>query len=287
MKLISLVSGLVACATLAFPFSYVMAKGSDPQKLSEVLAAQSEETKARYEYRHPQETIEFFGIKPGMTVVEALPGGGWYSQILVPYLGEKGRLIGVDYSSELWPHFEWMNEKFLQGRKDWLVNFPENGKEWGKGHGAKTEAYTFATLPEKLTKKADAVLFIRALHNLNRFEPKGQFMTQALNESYRVLKKGGVLGVVQHETIDSNADGSTGYMEKRALIESIEKVGFKLIAESDINQNPKDKADGIVWRLPPTYSGVKDDPKQKEANKAIGESNRMTLKFVKVKKSKH
>lgn len=190
MKLTSFVSSLIACAVLTFPFTHATAKGSDLQKLSEVLAAQSDETKTRYEYRHPQETIEFFGIKPGMTVVEALPGGGWYSQILVPYLGEKGRLVGVDYSSELWPHFEWMNEKFLQGRKDWLESFPENAKEWGKGQGAKTEAYTFATLPKKLTKQADAVLFIRALHNLNRFEPKGQFMTQALNESYRMLKKG-------------------------------------------------------------------------------------------------
>ncbi|WNO08094.1 methyltransferase [Teredinibacter sp. KSP-S5-2] len=286
MKLTSFVSSLIACAVLTFPFTHATAKGSDLQKLSEVLAAQSDETKTRYEYRHPQETIEFFGIKPGMTVVEALPGGGWYSQILVPYLGEKGRLVGVDYSSELWPHFEWMNEKFLQGRKDWLESFPENAKEWGKGQGAKTEAYTFATLPKKLTKQADAVLFIRALHNLNRFEPKGQFMTQALNESYRMLKKGGVLGVVQHETSDANADGSTGYMEKQALINVIENAGFNLVAESDINQNAKDKADGIVWRLPPTYSGVKDDPKQKEANKAIGESNRMTLKFVKVGKSK-
>lgn len=264
--------------------AYAGSKGFDGAKLDSVLASQSDELKARYEHRHPKETLEFIGIAPGMTVVEVFPGGGWYSQILVPYLGKKGKLVGVDYELGLWSNFGWVNDDFLQKRKGWAAQFPEDVKLWGKGDGAKGQAYTFDSIPKKLKRKVDAVLFIRALHNMVHFESKGGFLSNALAESHRVLKKGGVLAIVQHQTSDKAADGAAGYLEKQFVIDTVTKAGFKLVGESSVNENAKDKADGIVWRLPPNFSGVKDDEAKKKEYTAIGESNRMTLKFVKTSK---
>ena len=82
-------------------------------KLAALLAAQPDEVRARYEYRHPQETIEFFGIEPGMTVLEGLPGRGWYTKILLPYLGSGGHLVGANYPLDLWPNFPFANEAFM------------------------------------------------------------------------------------------------------------------------------------------------------------------------------
>ncbi len=275
----------MACfAILAVNDVFAAKKSFDGKRLDEVLASQTDDVKARYEFRHPKKTLEFIGIAPGMTVVEVLPGAGWYSQILAPYLGKKGKLVGADYEMDLWPNFEWMNDKFLQERKDWLTTFSEEVESWGHKAGAKGEAYTLETLPKKLKGKADAVLFIRALHNMARFESKGQFLTNSLAEAHRVLKKGGILAVVQHETSDKSANGATGYLEKQFVMDAIAQAGFKFVAESSINANPKDKADGIVWRLPPSYYGMKDDDPKKKEYTAIGESNRMTLKFVKIAK---
>src|SRR5690606_39749337 len=114
---------------------------ADSARLAAVLAAQPDDVKARYEYRHPQETLEFFGIEPGMTVVEALPGGGWYSKILLPYLGKDGTLIGADYSMEMWPLFGgFATPEFIEKRKTWVTDAVEAAQEWRGEHGAKASA---------------------------------------------------------------------------------------------------------------------------------------------------
>jgi predicted methyltransferase len=254
-------------------------------RLDQVLAAQSDDTKARYEYRHPKETLEFFGIQPGMTVVEALPGGGWYSQILVPYLGSQGKLIGADYDLDMWSNFGWVNDQFIESRKAWPAEWTGKAEEWGQGQGAAAEAYTFSEIPAELDGKVDAVLLIRALHNLYRYENNGQHMSRALKRSFDLLKSGGVVGIVQHEAredkSDEWADGSNGYLKKSTLIAAVQAVGFEFVGESDINANPKDQpgdADN-VWRLPPSLRT--DSEEQKAANLAIGETHRMTLLFRK------
>ncbi|MDH3589632.1 MAG: methyltransferase, partial [Gammaproteobacteria bacterium] len=135
--------------------------------------------------------------------------------------------------------------------------------------------------------RADAVLFIRALHNLSRFEDQDGFLTSALADTHRVLKPGGILGVVQHQAPDGLpddwADGSHGYLKKDALIARIETVGFKLLAASDINANPLDQPteEDVVWRLPPTLITSRENEELKAQMEAIGESNRMTLRFRK------
>ena len=256
-------------------------------KLAGALAAQPAEAQARYVYRHPAETLDFFGIEPGMTVVEALPGGGWYSKILVNYLGTSGLLIGVDYAQDMFPLFGFFNEEFIENKKTWVADWTAGAQEWRGFSGAPVTAFVFGSMPDAYEGKADAVLFIRALHNLNRFEDQGGYMTTALDDAFRALKPGGILGVVQHQAPESAADasatGSRGYLKKSALIARLEAAGFEFVAESAINENPKDQpgdAD-IVWRLPPSLVTSREDPELREQMRAIGESNRMTLKFRK------
>lgn len=253
-------------------------------QLQKILAAQSEEQQARYGYRHPQQTLEFFAIKPGMTVVEAMPGGGWYSKILAPYLGPEGKLIGVNYPDNIWPNFSWAKPEYIQGKIDSTAQFPAQVAEWAPNNTPAVESYTFATIPEALSESVDAVLYIRALHNLSAFNEQGQFMDKALQETYRILKPGGVVGVVQHSSDVKGLIGSTGYLNKDALVAAMAEAGLTLVKESALNNNAKDqpKADEIVWRLPPSYATSSGDAKLKQSYADIGESNRMTLLFKKL-----
>jgi predicted methyltransferase len=243
--------------------------------------------KARYPYRHPGETLEFVGIEPGMTVVEGLPGSGWYTRILLPYLGSEGHLIGADYSLEMYPNFSFVNEEFMANQRQWTTNFPAGAREWGGDNGAPVSAFHFGSMPADLAGTADVVFFPRVLHNLARFEAEGGYLTAALADAYAVLKPGGTFGIVQHEARDDMsdefADGSRGYLKKSFVIAAVEAAGFEFVAESDINANPKDQPgnDDIVWRLPPTLGTSRHDPELKAELEAVGESNRMTLKFRK------
>ena len=279
---------LAFCAVVVIALQPVPAAAGDG-KLAAVLAAQPDEAKARYEYRHPQETIEFFGIKPGMTVVEGLPGSGWYSKILLPYLGADGHLIGVNYPLDLWPNFPFANEEFMAEMSQWLEKWPADAEEWRGEDGASVDAFWFGALPEEMAGTADVVFFVRMLHNVWRFqsEGKGDYLDMALDDAYDVLKPGGVLGVVQHHARDDMSDewanGSHGYMKKQFVIDRVVAAGFEFVGESDVNANDKDQPSGddIVWRLPPSYATSREDPELKAQYEAIGESNRMTLKFRK------
>ncbi|MGB3456507.1 MAG: hypothetical protein WBG08_12200 [Litorimonas sp.] len=257
----------------------------DADALDAILAAQDEAAQARYDDRNPAATLEFFGIVPGMAVGEALPGGGWYSKILLPYLGDEGRLVGVDYDLDLWPNFNFGTEEFIEGKRSWPETWVADARGWTDSD-VDIEAYTFSDLPQD--GSLDAFLFIRALHNLNRFE-EGRFMDSALANVMGALKPGGLVGVVQHEgpadAPDDWADGSNAYLRRADVVGAFEAAGFTLVGESDVNANPLDmpspEAGDSVWRLSPTLATSREDAELRAELEAIGESNRMTLLFQK------
>lgn len=256
----------------------------DSAALQTVLDAQDDSAKARFGARHPHETLEFFGITPGMAVGEALPGGGWYSKILLPYLGDEGRLVGVDYDLALWPNFDFGTEEFIERKKSWPDTWVADASGWTDA-GTAIEAYTFATLPQD--GSLDAFLFIRAMHNMSRFED-GRFMQSGIAAVHGALKSGGIVGVVQHAGPDDAdaewANGSAGYLRKPDVIAAFEAAGFTLVGDSDINANPLDMptTDDIVWRLPQSLATSGEDMELRAKMVAIGESNRMTLSFRKL-----
>lgn len=266
-----------------------LASLSNSERLVAVLTEQPMEVRSRYSWRHPQETLEFFGITPGMTVLEVLPGSGWYSGILIPYLGEEGHLIGADYPLELFAHFDWVTEEWLERRRGWPETWMTKADEWRGQFGASAEATRLGEFSEAQYGTVDAVLFIRALHNLKRFnsEEEGAFLSAALEDTVNLLKPGGIVGVVQHRAPDEYddvwADGSRGYLKKIDVISIFEDAGLQLVEQSQVNANPADVPgeDDIVWRLPPSLRTSKDDPELRAQYEAIGESNRMTLLFRK------
>jgi predicted methyltransferase len=255
--------------------------------LAEVLAAQPPKVQARFAARHPQQVLEFFDIQPGMTVIEALPGGGWYSKILLPYLGKKGHLIGADYAADMFPKFGFFSEEMIEGKKTWVQTWTAEAEGWRTDTDASVRAYQMNSMPSGLDGTVDAILYIRALHNLARFDNDGGYLTNSLAEAYRALKSGGIVGVVQHQAPDDASDkwasGASGYLKKQFVIDRMQDAGFEYVGSSDINQNPADQptTKDIVWRLPPTFATSGDNPELKAKYAAIGESNRMTLKFRK------
>ncbi len=266
---------------------------SASERLDRILESQPEEVKARYDQRHPAETLAFFGIEPGMTVVEALPGRGWYSKILLPYLGREGRLIGANYPISLFEQFDFATEEYLASLANWPETFPGEASQWCAEDCASVDAFWFGQLRDDLNESADAVLFVRALHNMARFQSAGvdDYLDQALGNAYDVLKPGGVLGIVQHEARETMPDewaaGGPGYLKKSFVIAQAEAAGFELEAQSAINENPADQPteSDVVWRLPPSLDTRNVEPERVAEtvarNQAIGESHRMTLKLRK------
>jgi predicted methyltransferase len=255
-------------------------------RLDRVLAAQADDAKARYQHRHPKETLAFFGVEPGMTVVEVLPGGGWWSKILISYLGPEGRLVGADYSLPMWALFgEFAPDPKKQ--RTWATDWPAGAAGWCEDDCAPVSAFVYGSLPEEMKGTADAVLMFRALHHFSRLEDDGGFYTAALKDTFDVLKPGGVVGVEQHRAPAANsdawADGENGYLKQDAVIAAFAAAGFEFLGSSEINANPKDQPTekDFVWRLPPTLATSGDNPELKAQLEAIGESDRMTLKFRK------
>lgn len=282
-----LVIGLVACEHTGERTEKAQTAKPDPARLSAVLDAQPEEVRARYGARNPARTLAFFGIAPGSTVVEALPGGGWYTKILIDYLGPEGTLIGVDYAQDMWPLFGFFSDEFIAAKATWTEDWVKQAQDWRSAGSATIAATTFGAVPASMHGTADAVLFIRAMHNLARFEERGGYLSTALKNAYDLLKPGGVVGIVQHQAPDARSDefanGSKGYLKKAFVIARMREAGFEYVGSRDFNANPKDRPeeDDIVWRLPPTLITSREDPALRERMQAIGESNRMTLKFRK------
>ena len=224
---------------------------------------------ARDSARHPYETLTFFGIKPTMTVVELVPGGGWYTEILAPYLRDKGKYIGAGQAIE-------------PGKKGGLAfraKLDANPALYGKAATGVFEPPSRIDIAP--AGSVDMVLTFRNIHN---FIGGGEEAVKTtFKEIHKVLKPGGVLGVVEHRlpaSMKQDEKASSGYVHEAYVIKMAESAGFKLAGKSEVNANPKDKADHEkgVWTLPPVLAN-KD--KDREKYVAIGESDRMTLKFVK------
>jgi len=233
-------------------------------------AHRSDANKARDEYRHPQETLVFFGLAPGMTVMEVSPGGGWYTEILAPLMQGNGRLIAAHAS----PNGGSYARRSLGG---FLKKLGENSDVFG--------AVEVATLqpPTHLTPAApgsvDMALAFRNVHSWLRAD-QAEMMFSAIAES---LKPGGVLGIVQHrggEALSLDEMKQSAYVSEAKVIELAELAGLELDSRSEINANPKDTKDYPkgVWTLPPTLT---EGDAGRERYLAIGESDRMTLRFVK------
>jgi predicted methyltransferase len=225
---------------------------------------------ARDEYRHPRETLEFFGIRDDSTVVEILPGsGGYYMEILAPWLREKGRYIAANRDAQAAP-------QYLEDHRKLLARLKAEPALYGKVVVTEFNAGLHDIAPPG---SADFVLTFRNLHNwIERHEVEG-----TLRAFHRALKPGGVLGIVDHRgrtDLTQEAQMKSGYVRVDYAVALIEKAGFRLIGASEVNANPKDTKDHPegVWTLPPTYR-LKDQDRAKYA--AIGESDRFTLKFVK------
>lgn len=234
--------------------------------------------RGRDEWRNPMETLSFFGIEPDMTIIEVLPGvGGWYTQILNPLTAEQGRLIGATYPESLFRQMSsnW-NEESAERSGAVLSQMGRYLSVEGVERVQPIVGYAIDDIPDSENGQADAVLFFRAMHHLFRFDEP--IIDTALAETYDVLASGGVVGVVQHrapEDADPGfANGNNGYLKQSDVVAAFERAGFVLEEASEINANPNDPADSFVWRLPPTTT---DNPE----TQAIGESDRMTLRFRK------
>tara|TARA_B110000259_G_C13925168_1_gene366491 strand:- start:42 stop:875 length:834 start_codon:yes stop_codon:yes gene_type:complete len=258
---------------------------TETDTLNAVLASRSDEDKVRDDARQPLETLTFFQIKPGMTIAEALPGGGWYTRILANYLGQDGTLYGVNYPDSLWPMLSYASPEWIAERIAATQNFTAKVATF-TDNDITAQGFTFDTVPREVEGTVDRVLLIRALHNLNRFQQKAGTRSQALAATHAMLKQDGLVGVVQHRAPATAskewADGNKGYLNEVAVIAMFAEAGFALVAQSEINANPMDQPSGEdnVWQLPPSLRGNSDD-EQRDAMVAIGESDRMTLLFRK------
>jgi predicted methyltransferase len=270
------ISGLLSCATTPPPAQPPLTISSPapqpvvPTTIAEAVANSERTPKnvARDRYRHPQQTLEFFGLKPNMTVVEIWPSSGWYSEILAPLLAKSGHYIAaIRTSTDPTAHDD-------HSFQDWLQAHPLLKDSVGTASFNPTERIDLGA-----PGSADMVLTFRNVHNWM----KAGAVKEAFSAFYKVLKPGGVLGVVEHRgRKDRMQDrkAKNGYVREEYIIKLARDAGFKQIEKAEINANAadtKDYPDG-VWTLPPTYTlGEKDHAKFE----AIGESDRMTLKFTK------
>jgi predicted methyltransferase len=248
------------------------ALAADDGKLKAVIAGDQRpaDQKVRDQYRHPYETLQFFGIRKDMTVLEIYPGAGWYTQILAPYLKDDGKLIAAVYDRD------------PKTQKDWM---PKYNKQFTDAFEGKSDVYgTIGVVdmvpPDRVdlasAGSVDMILDFRNAHNW--IELGGDKVAAGW---FKALKQGGVLGIIEHRRAEGKPeDSESGYLHQKRIVDLMVKNGFKLAAASELNGNPKDTTDHPegVWTLPPSLAlgGEKS-----AEYVAIGESDRMTLKFVK------
>jgi predicted methyltransferase len=276
---LALVAGCLLVACVTQKGSHAAADSKLPHTDAATSAAidkslagpqRSDANRARDVYRHAKQTLTFFGLRQDMTVVEIWPGaGGWYTEVLAPILRDHGKL----YAAQQDPAIGKGAQDTLKAYNDKLAANP-----------ALYDKVTVTALgPEAFdiapAGSADMVLTFRNIHNWMRRD----YATKVFQAAYTTLKPGGVLGVVEHRgnpAVPQDPQAKSGYVNEDVAIKMIEGVGFKLVEKSEINANPKDTKDYEkgVWTLPPVYT---EGDKDREKYAAIGESDRMTLKFVK------
>ena len=241
-------------------------------KLDRLIAGsqRTEQNRARDPYRHPRETLAFFGLRDDMTVVEIWPGGGaWWTEILAPYLADHGHLY------EALPDAASSSEA-RNGGAAFAAKMAAAPNLYDKVIVTALSTGSEAIAPPGT---ADLVVTFRNLHD---WVPRGTAEAE-LGAMYRALKPGGVLGIEDHRAANDqpqDPEAKSGYLREDYTIALVERAGFKFVAKSEINANPKDTKDypAGVWSLPPTLR-LKDQDRDKYV--AIGESDRFTMKFVK------
>lgn len=241
-----------------------------------------DEDRARDDWRHPAETLSFFGVTPDMRVAEVLPGGGWYTRVLAPLVADRGAYMALNYPMALLETRAGgsLTDEQRGEAEAWGAGFEAQLSEWAPPSLEVMGAYRLADVPEEYQGQLDAILYMRALHHLNRYG----FLDQAAAESFALLRSGGVVGVVQHRAPETASDdyvtGANGYMRESDVIAAFEAAGFELAERSEINANLADTADheGGVWMLAPAGRAEGADAARFAA---IGESDRMTLLFRK------
>jgi len=272
----------LAAALLAAPLAFAepapaAAQAIDPA-LAEVLAHERRAgDRARDVHRNPAETLSFFQIRRGMTVVDYMPAGGWYSRIVIPYLGADGTYVGLN--PELHPEMTgyWDMYRGTAGK------FPGEARGWVGDTGARVIGANTDDDLSALAGTADRFLIFREIHNMRRFG----WLHDTLVTARALLKDDGLVGVVQHRArADAPAAytlGDNGYQREKDVIAIFDAYGFDHVGQSEINANPKDPAnwEGGVWTLPPSYRGAPEGSPRRAELDAVGESDRMTLLFRK------
>ena len=270
-RLLLLVGAAVGGILLLALRTSVMADDA-ADKLERLVAGpqRSEQNRVRDPYRHPRETLTFFGLRDDMTVVEIWPGGaGWWTEILAPYLADRGRLYEAlpDPAS---------SSEARNGDAAFAAKMTGAPTLYGK-----VIVSTLDTGNEEIAPAGTADL-VMTFRNLHDWVPRGTAEAE-LRAMYRALKPGGILGIEDHRAANDqpqDPEAKSGYLREDYTIALVERVGFKFVAESEINANPKDTKDysAGVWTLPPTLR-LKDQDRDKYL--AIGESDRFTMKFMK------
>ena len=256
-------SPLVICTLALAPVAFA----ADTASLEKIMAGdhRTEASRARDAHRHPKETLTFFGVQPESTVVEIFPGGGWYTELLAPYLRENGR------------YFVAFPAQATRGLKNFQDKLAAKPALYDKTKIVPLGAP--AAVDIRPESGADFVLTFRNVHNWIDDDNVDAFM----RSFYDALKPGGVLGLVEHRAKPGSklkASIDSGYVTEEYVIKHALMAGFKLDAKAEINANPKDTKDYKkgVWTLPPTLTEGEVD---RAKYLAIGESDRMTLRFVK------
>ncbi|MCF6434605.1 hypothetical protein [Pseudoalteromonas sp. MMG022] len=278
MKHTKLLAGITS-VLISIGTTNVFAQSSDKDAIWQAVnnnPHRTEQEVKRDVYRNPEQVLRFFGIDEASAVGEVAPGGGWYTHILAPLLKDKGRYVGLQH-----------NPAFYGKWPDWakkLAAYPDTIKSAPDLYGSNAVG-TWLPASEGLPVKEgslDVVFIARTMHN---WQNQGR-LEDGLKQSRLILKDGGVLAIIQHREDenfagDRDASSKRGRWKQSDLINVVESYGFKLAASSEVNANPKDTKnyEKGVWTLPPSLA-LKE--KDKEVYTQIGESDRMTLKFVKV-----
>jgi predicted methyltransferase len=278
-----------ACATLALAVAMVGSWAAGPPSAGTALQAavtgswRSAEARERDQWRHPVESLEFWGLQPGMSILEVQPGAGWWTDILAPYARLTGGRFAVTAADLNNPK---LSDAARTGREQLAAKFAAKPEVYGKVELVNWGRTSAPLAPEQF----DFILTARSIHGW--MDSDGGIVGKVFADFHRALKPGGLLAVEQHRGDPGPQDpaADNGYVTEAFVIEQAERAGFKLVERSEINANPRDTKDHPfgVWTLPPTRTsvpygrGLAPNPEFDHSRyDAIGESDRMTLKFRK------